>query len=548
MNISEHLIIIVVSLLLINPVLARPFRVDQIPNGNVNACANCHVDPNGGGPRNSFGKMVETKFLSIPGATGQVMWGPILASYDADGDGISNGDELQDPSGKWATGQSNPGNSSLISLPGDPASMQTTTLTVQFTEMTPHIGEKLELRVVDKSDFMEVSRSVVNPISVADFNIPINNIQIGHSYWIDFYVDHNNNGKYDAPPLDHAWRLELNNAVGNDVINFAHNTNFTDIKWKYLLTMQFTGMTPHIGQLLELRVIDDSTQIEFGRTRIESIPSADFNINLPVLWSDRANYKVEFYVDFNNNGLYDALPTDHAWEIKFNNSFNDATVNFAHNTNFTNINWKYLFTLNLSEMVPHIGEMMGIRLLDAGSQSEISKLALFPVPTSDFAISLPGLEVNHDYLIDFFADNNNNGLFDSPPTDYAWRLSINSGNLGNYVENFTHNTNFFDIQWPNTSEVEKENSLNPDTYTLKQNFPNPFNPTTQINFSIKKAGVVSIKIYNILGKEIATLVNGNLPAGNFNVEWNAANAESGIYIYKLQTEKFTDAKKMVLLK
>jgi hypothetical protein len=96
---------------------ARPFRVAQIPNGALNGCANCHVNPAGGGPRNVFGLMIESGFLSQPGASGNVLWGASLALLDADADGFTNGQELQDPAGAWMTGQPAPGNLSLVTSP-----------------------------------------------------------------------------------------------------------------------------------------------------------------------------------------------------------------------------------------------------------------------------------------------------------------------------------------------------------------------------------------------------------------------------------------------
>lgn len=85
-------------------------------------------------------------------------------------------------------------------------------------------------------------------------------------------------------------------------------------------------------------------------------------------------------------------------------------------------------------------------------------------------------------------------------------------------------------------------------YALNQNYPNPFNPTTKISYSIKEEGLVTLKVYDILGKEIATLVNENKPAGFYEAEFNASQLPSGMYIYKIQSGSFSDVKKMLLTK
>lgn len=87
-----------------------------------------------------------------------------------------------------------------------------------------------------------------------------------------------------------------------------------------------------------------------------------------------------------------------------------------------------------------------------------------------------------------------------------------------------------------------------DSYSLNQNYPNPFNPSTIINYAVKDVGLVSIKVYDILGAEVATLVNETKEAGNFAVEFNVANLRSGVYIYTLQVNGFTSSKKMLLMK
>ncbi|MCB9248914.1 MAG: ammonia-forming cytochrome c nitrite reductase subunit c552 [Ignavibacteriales bacterium] len=88
----------------------------------------------------------------------------------------------------------------------------------------------------------------------------------------------------------------------------------------------------------------------------------------------------------------------------------------------------------------------------------------------------------------------------------------------------------------------------PQEYKLSQNYPNPFNPTTVINFSLPEAGKVTVKVFDALGREISTLVDEQMNAGNYSTNWNASNYAAGIYFYSIQANNFVSTKKMVLLK
>ena len=88
----------------------------------------------------------------------------------------------------------------------------------------------------------------------------------------------------------------------------------------------------------------------------------------------------------------------------------------------------------------------------------------------------------------------------------------------------------------------------PDNFSLGQNFPNPFNPQTKIKFAVKSASFAELKIFDILGREVKTLVNENLMPGEYEVSFNAANLPSGVYFYRLNAEGFSETKKMVLIK
>jgi photosystem II stability/assembly factor-like uncharacterized protein len=88
----------------------------------------------------------------------------------------------------------------------------------------------------------------------------------------------------------------------------------------------------------------------------------------------------------------------------------------------------------------------------------------------------------------------------------------------------------------------------PEKFELSQNYPNPFNPSTKISFAIPKTGFVSLKVYDVTGKEVRTLVNDLKSAGNYSVDFNASNLSSGIYFYRIESEGFSRTMKMILVK
>jgi hypothetical protein len=88
----------------------------------------------------------------------------------------------------------------------------------------------------------------------------------------------------------------------------------------------------------------------------------------------------------------------------------------------------------------------------------------------------------------------------------------------------------------------------PAAYNLNQNYPNPFNPVTRIIYDIPKQGLVNLRIFDLLGREVKTLVNEVKAAGSYSIDYNAAELSSGIYIYRLECNGFADTKRMILLK
>ncbi|MBN1632771.1 MAG: T9SS type A sorting domain-containing protein [Ignavibacteria bacterium] len=100
----------------------------------------------------------------------------------------------------------------------------------------------------------------------------------------------------------------------------------------------------------------------------------------------------------------------------------------------------------------------------------------------------------------------------------------------------------------NVTRIKKNEVFVPGEYTLGQNYPNPFNPVTKFDFAITKNSFVTIKVYDITGREMVTIVNKEMTSGSYSVTFDASNITSGVYFYKLTTAEFTDTKRMIVLK
>ncbi len=135
-------------------------------------------------------------------------------------------------------------------------------------------------------------------------------------------------------------------------------------------------------------------------------------------------------------------------------------------------------------------------------------------------------------IVDTLYANGNSVIIDSDPHDDNW----------NFAPNKTINIT--------TVGVNNENSFVKD-FKLEQNFPNPFNPATKINFTLDKAALVTLKVFDLNGKEVSSLINEkNYGVGNYSINFDAAkyNLNSGVYFYKLEANGFSEVRKMMLIK
>jgi len=151
--------------------------------------------------------------------------------------------------------------------------------------------------------------------------------------------------------------------------------------------------------------------------------------------------------------------------------------------------------------------------------------------------------------------------FTIPLTDSIWGLT--ESGWDSLLADVTEITIQMDAQWnyydrsgldnfsinPFSSDVEPDLiDSHPSKYKLDQNYPNPFNPTTRIRFSISELSFVKLKVFDIVGNEIGTLVNQEKPAGSYEVQFSPVDLPSGIYFYQLIAGNFVETKKMILLK
>jgi hypothetical protein len=98
------------------------------------------------------------------------------------------------------------------------------------------------------------------------------------------------------------------------------------------------------------------------------------------------------------------------------------------------------------------------------------------------------------------------------------------------------------------SQIINADLTTPSTFTLEQNYPNPFNPSTSISYSIPNNSFVTLKVYDILGNEVATLVNQTQATGKYNISFDASSLSNGVYLYSIKAENFSDVKKMIFMK
>jgi hypothetical protein len=180
-----------------------------------------------------------------------------------------------------------------------------------------------------------------------------------------------------------------------------------------------------------------------------------------------------------------------------------------------------------------------------------SRIKFFGVRDPRHGLGAVSVDGGAETSIDFYSPTRlgNQALWTSPPlalSDHVFKLRA-TGNKNISSSDAWVVPDRVDILEPEVLGVQKSSPI-PDGYSLFQNYPNPFNPSTQISYTVAKRSFVTLKVYDLLGREVASLVNEVKQAGTYPVTWNAARLGTGVYFYKIQVGSFSETKKMILIK
>ncbi|GEM_PF-3654939 len=261
----------------------------------------------------------------------------------------------------------------------------------------------------------------------------------------------------------------------------------------------------------------------------------------------------DFYIIVNGPGSYPALMPDggsvnvklfsapeglafdNAYNLWVSNNNDVIRTNNPGQGTFVKINNTYLTTL-LTQIV-------------SGTRNNPNVITTYTVPTASTSVYY-----FQDAKFGGSAFKDNTIYLNDQGNSNIWKWDITTAyNSANYTASGINTTypgfgglSFNDNTFPFGIRTISENV--PGSYSLKQNYPNPFNPATKIQFQIAKTGNVKLVVFDILGREVETLLNGQLNPGTYEFSFDASHLTSGIYFYRLTTEAFTDTKKMILVK
>jgi hypothetical protein len=348
--------------------------------------------------------------------------------------------------------------------------------------------------------------------------------------------------------IDSAWIVWYKNNISNGLNRFKLNS-IGDDYYKGIFNSTPAQVDPNDSIYYRIFAQDNSSNHNLDSTALNKLYISQFYLVRFGNGTSVASYPFRtYFTDSRTDILYTASELianggsiARIMSIGFNvsnaspqtmNNFNLKIKNTTQTsvTGFTSSGWTTVYPLNYT--VP-----------GTGWQYLIFQTAFIWDGTSNILMEV---------CFDDNSFNSNSSVYASQVNNMVWHQSqdLPSGSgcndlIGGSSQSLRPNITFI----MNTILGVKENeNIIPKEYSLNQNYPNPFNPVTKISFSVPKKDFVTLKIYDILGREIITLVNEIKSPGNYIVDFNAEHLSSGVYYYRLSTDNYSDTKKMMLIK
>jgi len=285
-------------------------------------------------------------------------------------------------------------------------------------------------------------------------------------------------------------------------------------------TLNFSQMSPHVGDDVWLAVIEAGTMTEVGRTH--AIGDLSFVMEIPNILEDGKSYQVDFYADENENGHYDPPSADHAWRLQIEDSQGDETLSFSHEIAFTDIQWKHRLRLALTGMAGNSGQEMIMYVRDQGTGNYLDTVSIDAIPGDEFTLDSYVIGPGGNYMLDFYADLNDNGLYDAPPVDQAWRV-LTGTTVGDLQVDFSHNQDFTDI-FQATGISGEADDLGVRIY------PNPASTFLHIYTDSEPGNILSLSVFSPTGAILS-----RTEASGQTLNLDIGYLPDGIYILRIES-------------